>query len=142
MSLAEYKPNRELIWHIEHDSDLIQSITEIARNKGIRIGTFTAIGALKHARVGYYDQKDHEYRKIEIDSPHEIASCIGNISIKDGEPFIHAHAVLADEKGNTKAGHLFEGTVFAAEVHLCELEGPRLERKYDEVTGLSLWQVK
>jgi predicted DNA-binding protein with PD1-like motif len=36
---------------------------------------------------------------------------------------------------------LFEGIVFAAEVHLHQLEGPKLERKYDEVTGLSLWGI-
>ena len=87
-------------------------------------------------------RRDHEYREIKIDSPHELASCAGNISLKDGEPFVHVHVVLADEAGNTKAGHLLEGIVFAAEVHLRQLEGPKLERKYDEVTGLSLWEVK
>jgi predicted DNA-binding protein with PD1-like motif len=50
--------------------------------------------------------------------------------------------VLADEAGNIKAGHLLEGVVFAAEVHLRRLEGPKLERKHDEVTGLSLWKAE
>jgi len=139
MGLFEYNASKELVLRLEHDADLIQSITELARNKGVEVGSFTAIGALKRARLGYYDQKNHEYREMEIDTPHEMASCIGNVSLKDGEPFVHAHLVLADETGNTKAGHLFEGIVFAAEVHLHEMEGPRLEREYDEVTGLSLW---
>jgi predicted DNA-binding protein with PD1-like motif len=139
--LFEYSANRELIVRLKHDADLVQTITELASSKGIRAGSFTAIGALKRARLGYYDQKNHEYREIKIDSPHEIASCTGNVSLKDGEPFVHAHVVLADETGDTKAGHLFEGIVFAGEVHLRQLEGPRLERKYDEVTGLSLWNM-
>jgi len=142
MSVFEYKASNELIVRVEHNSDLVQSITELAKSKRIKTGSFTAIGALKRARLGYYDQKNHEYREIKVDSPHEIASCVGNISLKDGEPFTHAHVVLADEKGNTKAGHLLEGIVFAAEVHLRQLEGPNLERKYDEVTGLSLWDIK
>ncbi|MBN2186720.1 MAG: DNA-binding protein [Dehalococcoidia bacterium] len=142
MSVFEYKASNEFIVRVEHNSDLVQSITELAKSKGIKTGSFTAIGALKRARLGYYDQKNHEYREIKVDSPHEIASCLGNVSLKDGEPFTHAHAVLADEKGNTKAGHLLEGIVFAAEVHLRQLEGPKLERKYDEVTGLSLWDMK
>jgi predicted DNA-binding protein with PD1-like motif len=139
--LFEYSANRELIVRLKHDADLVQTITELASSKGIRAGSFTAIGALKRARLGYYDQKNHEYREIKIDSPHEIASCTGNVSLKDEEPFVHAHVVLADETGDTKAGHLFEGIVFAGEVHLRQLEGPRLERKYDEVTGLSLWNM-
>jgi predicted DNA-binding protein with PD1-like motif len=142
MSLFECNSNRELIVCLKHGADLIQSITELARNKGIEAGSFTAIGALQCATLGYYDQKNHEYREIKIDSPHEMASCVGNISLKNGEPFVHVHVVLADETGNTKGGHLSQGIVFAAEVHLCQLEGPRLERKYDEVTGLSLWNME
>ena len=142
MGLFEYSASKELIVRLKHDADLVQSMTELARSKGIEAGSFTVIGALKRARLAYYDQKNHEYRELKIDSPHEMASCVGNVSLKDGEPFIHAHVVLADETGNTKAGHLLEGVVFAAEVHLRQLEGPRLERKYDEVTGLSLWNME
>lgn len=137
--LFEYSASKELIVRLEHDAELVQSITEFARSNRVEAGIFTAIGALKRARLGYYDQESHGYREMKIDTPHEMASCIGNVSLKDGEPFVHVHVVLADETGNTKAGHLFEGIVFAAEVYLHELKGPRLERKYDEVTGLSLW---
>ncbi len=140
--LFEYDASKELIVRLKHDADVVQSITELAKNKGIEAGSFTAIGALKRAKLGYYDQKNHEYREMKIDSPHEMASCVGNVSLKDGEPFIHAHVILADETGNTKAGHLLEGIVFAAEVHLRQLEGPKLERKYDELTGLSLWNME
>jgi hypothetical protein len=138
----EFTGNKELMVRLKYDADLIQSITELARSKGIEAGSFTVIGALKSARLGFYDQKSHEYREIGIDSACELASCTGNISLKDGVPFAHIHVVLADEAGNIKAGHLLKGVVFAAEVHLRQLEGPKLERKYDEVTRLSLWNVK
>ncbi len=142
LGLFEYSTSKELIVRLQHNTDLVQSITELAKSRGIAAGYFTAIGALKHAKLGYYDQKNHEYRDMKIAAPHEMASCVGNVSLKNGEPFIHAHVVLADEMGNTKAGHLFEGIVFAAEVHLHQLEGPRLERIYDEVTDLSLWSME
>ena len=142
MNVFEFNGNKDLMVRLKCDADLIQSITELARSKGIEAGSFTAIGALKSARLGFYDQKSHEYREIGIDSACELASCTGNISLKDGVPFAHIHVVLADEAGNIKAGHLLKGVVFAAEVHLRQLEGPKLERKYDEVTRLSLWNVK
>jgi len=140
--LFEFAASKELILRLKHNMDIVQSIAEFAGSKGVKAGNFTAIGALKSAELGYYDQKNQEYRKIGVDSPYELASCVGNISLKDGEPFVHAHAVLSDEKGNTMAGHLLEGIVFAAEVHLTQLEGPKLERKYDEVTGLWLWNME
>jgi len=142
MSLFESNANKELMVRLKHDADLIQSIAELARSKGIEAGSFTAIGALKSARLGYYDQKNHKYREMGIESPHEMVSCIGNVSASEGKPFVHAHVVLADEKGSTKAGHLLEGIVFAAEVHLRQLEGLKLERKYDKVTGLWLWSME
>lgn len=142
MVSAEFNLERNLLVRADHDSDLVQFLAELAEKRGITAAAFTAIGALKHAKLGFYDQEKHEYLKITVDSPHEIASCIGNISIKNGKPFVHAHAVLADKDGNTKAGHLFEGVVFAAEVHLRELKGAKLERKYNEATNLSLWDIK
>jgi hypothetical protein len=142
MSVFEFSPSKELIVRLRQDADLIQSVTQLARSKGIEAGSFTAIGALKRAKLGYYHQKNRKYREMGIESPHEMVSCVGNVSLSEGKPFVHAHVVLADEKGNTKAGHLLEGIVFAAEVHLRQLEGPQLERKLDESTGLWLWEVK
>ena len=139
---TKFDLGRNFLVRAEHDSDLVQFVTELAEKKGITVATFTAIGALKCAKLGFYDQERQEYREMILDSPHEIASCVGNISVKDGRPFVHAHAVLADKNGNTKAGHLLEGVVFAAEVHLRELKGAKLERKYDKVTGLSLWDIE
>ncbi len=126
---------------VEHNSDFIKFIEELARKEKIITASFTAVGALKWVTIGFYNQENHEYQEIKLDSPHEIACCIGNISLKDKKTFVHAHAVLADGNGNTKAGHLLESKVFAAEIHLSELEGSELERKYDKVTGLSLWEI-
>ena len=142
MVYAKFELGRNFLVRAEHNSDLIQFVTELAEKKEIIVATFTAIGALKRAKLEFYNQEKHEYQEITLDSPHEIASCIGNISVKDGKPFVHAHAVLADKNGNTKAGHLLEGVVFAAEVNLRELKGAKLERKYDKVTGLSLWETE
>lgn len=142
MVYVKFNPGRNFLVRVEHDSDLVQFVTELAEKEKIMVGTFTAVGALKRAKLGFYDQERHEYQEIRLDSPHEIACSVGNISIKDGRPFVHVHAVLADKNGITKAGHLLNGTVFAAEVHLRELKGAELERKYDKVTGLSLWVTK
>ena len=125
----------------EHNSDIVKFVTDFAKKQEIKTATFTAIGALKSAKLGFYDQHKHEYSEHILSASQEIASCIGNVSIKEGKPFVHAHAVLGDENGNVKAGHLLEGKVFAAEVHLVELLGEKIERKSDDETGLFLWEI-
>jgi predicted DNA-binding protein with PD1-like motif len=141
MSFRKLDVGRIFLVRAKHDSEIINFITELAEKNAVMTATFTAIGALKCARLGFYDQEKHEYLETLLLAPQEIASCVGNISIKEGEPFVHAHAVLADHDGYTKAGHLLEGKVFAAEVHLTELIGEKLVRKNDAVTGLSLWGI-
>jgi predicted DNA-binding protein with PD1-like motif len=133
---------RNYFVRVEHDADLVKYVAEFSAENNIELGSFTAIGALKSAKLGFYDQKKHEYLEVEQPFPCEIASCVGNISLKNGEVFVHAHVVLADGEGGIKAGHLLEGKVFAAEVHIAELLGEKLERDHDKVTGLSLWKLK
>lgn len=131
---------RTFLVRAEHDSDIIDFITEFAMKNDIITATFTAIGALKTAKLGFYDQGKHVYSEIMVAAPQEIACCVGNISLKEGKAFVHAHTVVADENGDTKGGHLLGGKVFAAEIHITEVVGARLVRKHDAVTGLALWQ--
>jgi predicted DNA-binding protein with PD1-like motif len=141
MGVVKLDSRRVFLARAEHDSDIIKFLTDVAKKHGITVATFTAIGAVKSAKLGFYDQQKHEYHEHLLTAPQEIASCIGNISLKEGEPFVHAHAILSDINGNSKAGHLLEGKVFAAEIHLVELVGEKIERKNDAVTGLALWDI-
>jgi len=99
---------------------------------------FTALGAVQDAELWFYDQDECEYEPIAFDEPLEVASCVGNVSLLDGDRFAHTHVVLSGPDGNAIAGHLNEATVWAGEVHLRVFEDP-LEREHDETTDLDLW---
>ena len=72
----------------------------------------------------------------------EIAQLSGNVLLKDGKPFVHAHITLVDDEGNTQGGHLGDGTVvFACEFILQLFKGPEFNREHDEQTGLPLWSL-
>jgi len=105
------------------------------KRNAITPASFTAIAALKWAKLEFYDQEKHEYSEELLDSPQEIASCVSSISLTDGAPFVHAHAVLGGQNGIARGGHLLAERVFAAEIQLVELMGERIERKSDSVTS-------
>ena len=72
----------------------------------------------------------------------EITSLIGNISLRDDEPMVHAHLTLADSDGTSYGGHLQPGTiVFAGEFIIDACEGSQLSRSFDDQTGLALWKI-
>ncbi|TES83563.1 MAG: DUF296 domain-containing protein [Hadesarchaea archaeon] len=140
MQSASYKLGRFLLGRLKHNSSFVKSTLNFVKEKRVTMAVFTVIGAVKKAKLACYDHVKHEYQQIKLDKPLEIASCFGNLSLKDGKPFVHVHAVLSDAAGKTYAGHLINATVFAAELHLQELRGNKLEREYDQTTGLALWE--
>jgi len=122
--------------------DLLAQLNAICERSGFRQGAIELIGAVEKAALGFYDQVAHRYATIRWETPMEIASGMGSLSIKDGKPFVHVHLTLAGEDGSCVGGHLCEGViVFAAEVILREIETDRpLERTPDADTGLLLWR--
>jgi len=141
--MSHYTVKRTIIGHLKSGTDLYDGITRIVQEHNISAGRVTGIGAVQRAKLAYYDQKLMKYFDIDVNEPMEIVSLNGNVSLKDGKPFVHAHVVLADEKGNGKGGHLLAGgtPVFACELTIEEYEGPQLTRGFDERTGLALWPM-
>jgi len=127
---------------LDHKGEIIASITALAEEMAVATGIFSVIGALSRAELAYYDQQARQYQKTVVDKAVELVSCTGNITIRDGKPFVHAHAVLADSSYHAMAGHLVSGTIFAAELYLAELSGQPLSRAFDPTTGLFLWDGK
>ena len=122
--------------------DLLEELTNISIERGVRLGRIEAIGAVQKARVGFYNQETRLYEFHSFDHPLEITKLAGNISGKDGNPFVHAHITLSDESGKSYGGHLAPGTVvFACEFLLEVFDGPAFDRRFDEETGLPLWSI-
>lgn len=136
----EATAGRAFVGRLEIGSDLVGEIERYCRDQEIVAAQVTVIGAVRRARYAYYEQHDHRYRELESASHHEIVGFVGNVSLRDNRPFLHAHATFADADGATVGGHLLPGCeVFAGEVMIRELGGVSLDRQPDEETGLALW---
>lgn len=137
---APVKSRQVFMGKLSNGCDLLEELTNIAVRHDIRLGRVEAIGAVQRARIGFYNQETRTYQFSSFEHPLEITKLIGNISLKDGIPFIHAHITLADAAGKSYGGHLANGTiVFACEFLLESFEGPAFHRCFDEETGLPLW---
>ncbi len=134
-----FKQGRCILVRLDHGADIVKQISDLLDKEKIEAAAFYAIGALAGAKIAYYDQVSHEYRKISINEPVELVSCTGNASLRDGQPFLHAHATLAFSDGKAIGGHLTSGQVFAVEAFVQELLGKPLVRERDSTTGLYLW---
>jgi predicted DNA-binding protein with PD1-like motif len=138
---AEFRLGRVFVGRLPEGRDIIEALTGFCQEKGVQAGWISAIGTVRQAEVGYLDHERKDYLHIEVGQFMEIVSCQGNVSLKDGQPFVHLHVVLSGPEGQTMAGHLFDSTLFVGEFCLQEVLGPALERKPDVLSGLSLWDL-
>ena len=141
MKIHESKVGRVVFARLSEDEDLLEAITLRAKRAKITTGFFILIGALKKAKFGFY--REQGYKPIEISEPVEIVSCIGNISVKEQDPIVHAHISISNDKGEAFGGHLLSGCVVSvnAELVLVEATDLRLHRVLDEKTKLYLWPM-
>jgi len=136
------QPQRILVGKLKHGGDLLEELTSVCEHNDINLGRVEAIGAVKKARLGFYNQQQRKYDFFEIEENMEITALLGNISMRDGKPMVHAHITLSDAQGRAYGGHLAPGTVvFACEFIIDLFQGPQLLRTHDEETGLPLWEM-
>ncbi|MGH2429277.1 MAG: PPC domain-containing DNA-binding protein [Candidatus Limnocylindria bacterium] len=136
----EAKAGRAFAGRLATGSDLVEEIERFCMERDILAAQVTVIGAVRRASYAYYEQEDQRYSELSSDTHHEITGFVGNVSERDGKPFLHAHATFADAHGATVGGHLLRGIeVFAAEVMIRELGDVALVRQHDAETGLALW---
>ncbi len=134
------QPGRTFIGRVATGADLVDEIERICAEQGILAAEVTVVGAVSHAAYAYYVQDEQRYAELSSDVHHELAGFVGNVSMRDDKPFLHAHCTFANRSGGTVSGHLLHGTTaFVAEVIINEWTDLSLVRTHDEATGLALW---
>lgn len=122
-------------------TDMLGGLNEAAAELGFEAATVQVVGAVKNLVVAYFDQDSKEYLPFHrYDEGMEIMGGVGNVSLKDGRPFVHIHVTGADREGNAVGGHLMDGSVvYMIEAYFRVFDGPAPVRELDEEVGLPVW---
>jgi hypothetical protein len=120
--------------------DLSAFLNDFVQENEIQAGTVGVIGVVARARLGFFEVEAGDYVVTEVPEHREIASCLGNVSLREGRPTVHAHIVVSDREGHAAGGHLLDGTVVHyAEFWIQALEGRPFERGPDPDTNVTGW---
>jgi predicted DNA-binding protein with PD1-like motif len=114
------------------------ALVAFARDERLGGSQFTAIGAFSRAVVAYIDWTTKQYRHIRIDEQVEVLSLVGDVTMDEGKPKVHAHVVVGKADASAHGGHLIEGHVRPT-LEVVITETPRhLHRRFDAASGLAL----
>jgi len=113
-------------------------IIAIAKREKIATARVEAIGGVKELRLAYFDHVAKRYEKHEFEEFLEVTSILGNITMKDGKPFLHAHGNFGRRDMSVLAGHVISATVFPILEVVVTPTKNRALRRFDEDLGLNV----
>ena len=121
--------------------EILATLKALCGKEGIRLAEVSALGATDHAIIGVYNLAKAVYQPQELDGLMEIASLTGNVTTMKGEPYLHLHAVLADQNHAVHAGHVNEMRVgLTCEMFVWVLDG-EVDRERDETLGINVLKL-
>lgn len=113
-----------------------------AREHTIVAAHIVGIGGVTQVELGFYSLEEMEYTFKSFSETLEITSLLGNITLKNDEPFLHAHITVANKEYQVLGGHLKEAIVGGTcEINMVVHTAP-LYRSIDQETGLALWDFE
>lgn len=131
--------NEKFVLVLEKGEKLLETITQFAKEKELRGAFISGIGALEDVELGYYNLHTKEYqRKMFNHGDYELLAVNGNLSLKNGQPYVHAHCSIAGEDFKVYGGHLFEATVAVTAEIFCAPFGNMPVREPNDQIGLDL----
>ena len=121
---------------IDKDEYVNQSLLDVANNENLKSGWISGVGAIYDIEVGYFDVEKKDYVRKKFSGDYELLSISGNISIKEGDRFVHTHITFSDIEFNVFGGHLFDAKVAAAGeflIDLCDFEVKRNPQLFNNI---------
>ncbi|MBU7218625.1 PPC domain-containing DNA-binding protein [Staphylococcus gallinarum] len=130
--------NNTIVLVLEQGEDIVEAVTDIARDKNGKFGTVSGIGACSEVELNFYNLETKTYEKKLIQEHLELTSLLGNISHIDDQPFAHLHATFGTNKYETYSGHLSKATVSATAEIVITMTNLDINRKFNDEIGLNL----
>jgi predicted DNA-binding protein with PD1-like motif len=100
------------------------------------------LGAVSGATVSYWNAQTRHYEAHVLDEQMEVVSLIGNVTLKEGNPFLHIHVTLGRHDLSVVGGHLNDLTVQPNLELWLRPESDSISRRLDEACGLYVMQLR
>ena len=118
--------------------DAYTGLRDFAQKYQVTSAHFTAIGAVDDVTLGWFDPSRKLYKMMPFTGQMEVISMVGDISLYQGKPFIHTHAVLSLPDATTRGGHVVKLIVRPTLEVMVTVDPKGMQRQFDPATDLTL----
>jgi predicted DNA-binding protein with PD1-like motif len=122
----------------EHAAD---GVMAVLKKENVGYATLTGLGAVRWARLAYWNSATREYEPHDIEEQLEVVSLVGNVTLRDGEPFLHWHVSLGRHDLTLLGGHFLDATVHPNFEVWLQVESSPIHRRVEADSGLALMDL-
>ena len=126
------------IYSLKARAKVPDDILAIARKEKIVTARVEAIGGVEELRLAYFNHEEKKYEEHDYREFLEVTSILGNVTQKDGKPFLHVHGTFGRRDQSTLAGHVVNAAVFPLLEVVVTPTKNRAVRKFDDELGLNV----
>ena len=136
--IEEQEGERTFALVFDAGDEVVAGLRAFAAETNLTAARLTAIGAFSDVTLGFFDPDRKEYERTILREQVEVLSLLGNVTVREGKPAVHAHVVVGKRDGTAHGGHLLEAHVRPT-LEVIVVESPKhLYREHDRATGLAL----
>ena len=129
-----------IVARFDRGEEITAQLRALCEKENIRLASVEALGATDEFTVGVYNVDEKKYYANSFEGSYEIVSLTGTIDTMNGEFYTHLHLSAGNDKGEVFGGHLNRAVVSATCEMVVRLIDGKIDRKYDDVTGLNLFK--
>ena len=138
---TEVAPGKYVL-SLDNHVEIAEALNAFCIENDIFSGSVSGIGAINEATFRFLNPATKKYVDKSFAEQMEITNLTGNISQKDGKPYLHLHITASRSDYSCIGGHLLSARINGA----CELvvenywDCDPIGRRFDEETGLNLYE--
>ncbi len=126
------------IYSLGAGSKLPEDLLAIASKERIATALLSGIGGVRELTLAYFNKSTKAYEKHRFEEDLEVTSLLGNITLKEGKPYLHIHGNFGRRDLSLIGGHVDSAVVSPLlEVVLTPTRN-RAVRTFDSALGLNV----
>ena len=124
---------------LDPGEEIVASLTRLVEQEQVQLGSVTAIGAANDVTIGIFSTQEKQYHARRYQGDYEISALVGNVTRKEGEPYLHLHITIGNPvTGEVYAGHLSSATISATLELFLQVWDGQVGRQFSDTVGLNL----
>jgi len=126
------------IYSLKAGARIPDDIVAIATKERIATARVEAIGGVEELDLAYFNHETKRYEEHSFHDFLEVTGILGNLTMKDGKPFLHIHGTFGRKDLSTLAGHVMSARVFPLLEVVVTPTKNRALRRFDDELGLNV----